>query len=558
MVNNSDNQAGTISYGQHYLLAVAFFSGMAVMGVEISASRLMAPFFGTSLSIWSAIIGSVMIALTLGYYLGGILADKHPRMSFLATWLFFASLFMIFLPYLAQPVMETTLGRFTAAHSSYGGGQGSYAIVTALVVCALMISAPVVVLGMTSPFIIRLDSLRSTEVGRISGKVFAFSTLGSILGTFLPALFLIPVIGTRFSFLLFGGMLLCITLPSIERGKSFLYALAVLGLVVALLLGIQGWGTSLGKYLVKEKETNYQYVRIYRLPVPSKTSEEPKMATVLLTDAGLGLQSMWVEGQPYTDSWQDFFAIVPRIYDVCNHGSPPNRLLLLGLGGACAPYLISQFYPDITIDGVEIDPLLIDAAKPYFPFSAVKNLNVHIGDGRFFLKSARMKYDAIVVDAFRPPFIPFHLATTEFFDQVKEHLAEDGIMVMNVGSSGKMLVFKGIANTVASVFPHVYFAQYYSPEDRSIIFSSRFIVASSKDLNLDNSDVEKRLFSVPDPQWRKIFETMRDRSGFESSQDTYFRKILFDPEKQYFRDDLSSLEVLSEREFLGLVTGLSK
>ena len=224
---NIATEPGTqTSSSSYYPIAVAFVSGMVVMGVEMSAGRLMAPFFGMSLSIWTAIIGSTMIALTAGYYLGGILAEKYPKISFLGTLLFFTGIFIVFLPYVTQPVMGIALERFgqqVATGLSTGAKGGNYRILVALTACALLISAPVVVLGMTSPFIIRLDSLRSgsLEVGRISGKVFAFSTLGSILGTFLPALVLVPLVGVRISFLIFGGALLGITVWSMERRRLF-------------------------------------------------------------------------------------------------------------------------------------------------------------------------------------------------------------------------------------------------------------------------------------------------------------------------------------------------
>ena len=319
------------------------------------------------------------------------------------------------------------------------------------------------------------------------------------------------------------------------------------------MLGIQGAGTKHGPYLVESKETNYQLVRIYRAPMENKTGGNRPYATLLLTEAGFGMQSMWVEGQSYTESWQDLFAIVPRIYEVLNERSP-GRLLVLGLGGACAPYLISRSYPDVVIDGVEIDSGLISAAKPHFPFSLVKHLNIHISDGRFFLKTTRTQYDVIIVDMFRPPHIPYHVATAEFFAQVKHRLTPNGILAMNVGSRGEKCVFDGIANTVAAVFPHVYFAQYFSPNESSL-FTNRLIVASAQNLRLEKSEVEERVFSVPDEAWRKVLDTMRDRRGFDAGQVSYFRRVPFDPAKTCFRDDSSSLEITAEREFLGLILG---
>ena len=216
--------------------------------------------------------------------------------------------------------------------------------------------------------------------------------------------------------------------------------------------------------------------------------------------------------------------------------------------------MISRSYPDVVIDGVEIDSGLISAAKPHFPFSLVKHLNIHISDGRFFLKTTRTQYDVIIVDMFRPPHIPYHVATAEFFAQVKHRLTPNGILAMNVGSRGEKRVFDGIANTVAAVFPHVYFAQYFSPNESSL-FTNRLIVASAQNLRLEKSEVEERVFSVPDEAWRKVLDTMRDRRGFDAGQASYFRRVPFDPAKTCFRDDSSSLEITAEREFLGLILG---
>ena len=529
------------------------------MGVEMCSSRLMAPFFGTSITIWTTIIGSTMIALAAGYYLGGIIAERAPRISLLGTLLFFASVFasvfVIFLPYTAQPVMQMTLGRFAeqAASSPAGSGFETYKVVIALAICAVLISMPVVILAMTGPFIIRVHALSSAAVGRISGRVFAFSTLGSILGTFLPALLLIPLVGTRLSFLIFGGLLLCVTLWSIERARFFFWGIGLLVLLSALLLGIQRLGTRHGQYLIEAKETNYQLVRIFRAPVETKALGGQAYATLMLTEAGLGMQSMWVEGQSYTESWQDLFTIVPRVYEVCN-AKAPRGLLLLGLGGACAPYLISRSYPDLVIDGVEIDSGLISTAKPYFPFSLVKLLNIHISDGRTFVRSTRSQYDLIIVDMFRPPLIPYHVATAEFFNEAKQRLTHNGILAMNVGTRGEKRVFDGIANTVASVFPYVYFAQYFRP-DESSVFINRLIVASTQDLHLEQSEVEERIFSVSDKDWRQILNTMRDRQGFDRGQESYFRRVQFNPAEPCFSDDSSSLEITAEKEFLGLILG---
>jgi len=543
-------------YKTWYLSIVAFCSGMAVMGVEMGSSRLFAPYFGTSISVWTVIIGSTMIALTLGYYLGGILADRNPRLSFLSGLLTVAAAVVIFLPYVVQPVMETTLDRFVsspAPASAPEGAMRSYSVIAALTVCAAFISAPVVVLGMTSPFIIRLASMRSAAVGHIAGRVFAFSTLGSILGTFLPALVLIPRVGTRFSFLIFGGGLLSVTVWSTGRWRSALVAVSMLVLLVGFQLGVQTSGPRQGRYLVHEKETIYQLVRIFRLPLADIGGQGPLQETILLTDAGFGIQSMWVDGQPHTDSWQDSFALVPRIYEACN-GAAPQRMLLLGLGGGCAPYVISQSYPHTIIDGVELDAELIEAAKPYFPYSRSPNLNVHVGDARFFLRTTPHRYDAIIVDVFRPPHIPVHVATVEFFAEIRQKLKPGGILAMNVACRDEKRVCSGIANTVADVFPYVYVSRYISPEAAGI-FTSHLFVASAEDLALERPDREEAVFASPDRTWKEVLEKMRTPQGYEQGQHSFFQRRGFDPEGTVFSDDRSSLDMVAEREFLGVILG---
>jgi spermidine synthase len=547
-------------YSTWYLSLVAFCSGMAVMGVEMGSSRLLAPYFGTSISIWTVIIGSTMIALTMGYYLGGILADRNPRLSFITALLTVAAAAVVFLPYVVQPVMDTTLDRFasgSAMTSAPDGAAKSYGIIAALLLCAGLISAPVVVLGMTSPFLIRLASMRSTAVGHVAGRVFAFSTLGSILGTFLPALVLIPRVGTRFSFLLFGGLLLAVTVWSTGRFRTLLLAVSALVLFLGFQLGSQTSGPRQGRYLVHEKETIYQLVRIFRLPLADVGAQSSLQGTILLTDAGFGIQSMWVEGQPQTDSWQDSFALVPRIYEACNNGAAPRRILLLGLGGGCAPYVISQSYPDAIIDGVELDSGLIEAAKPYFPYEKSPNLTIHVADARFFLRTRPQQYDVIIVDVFRPPHIPVHVATAEFFGEIRRKLLPGGILAMNVACRDENRVCNDIANTVADAFPHVYFSRYISP-DASGIFTNHLYVASADDLALDRPEREEAVFASPNPAWKEVFEKMRDPQGYEKGQRSFFRQRGFDPAGTVFSDDRSALDMVVEREFLGVILGKLK
>jgi predicted membrane-bound spermidine synthase len=513
------------------------------MGAEIASGRLMAPFFGTSLLIWTTIIGSTMMALTAGYYLGGIVSEKKPNLDWPAKALFCASAYLIFLPYFSKPVMAVSLSRFANI-----GSDSSNAVVLALIICGILVSAPLIILGMTSPYVIKLYG--SSETGKASGRVFAVSTLGSILGTFLPVLVLIPLVGVKLTFLFFGGILLISVLPGIKNSRNYFIISALIIITVALGLG---FNDQENPNLLAKKETQYEQVSIYRAANTTKDSSKANNTVFMITDAGLGLQSMWTDGLTFTNSWQDFFAVIPKIFEVQN-GRKPEKILIIGLGGAVAPYVISNFYPDAEFDGVEIDAGMIETAKPFFPYSKIKNLNTHISDGRLFLESSTRKYDVIIVDSFRPPHIPVHMATAEFFKSVMNHLDSRGILGMNIGTRGKMQVFNAIANTASVAIPFVYFAQYYSPEGESI-FTSRFLIGSREDLNLLQPEIENQVFRTSDPNWSKIFEGMRDVTGFEDGQKSLFRQFSFDPRKTVLTDDRSSLELISEKEFFGLITG---
>jgi spermidine synthase len=263
---------------------------------------------------------------------------------------------------------------------------------------------------------------------------------------------------------------------------------------------------------------------------------------------------MWIEGSPITDSWQDMFALVPRVYQAAN-GKLPDKMLLIGLGGACAPYLISQQCPDTIIDGVEIDKGLLEAAAPYFPFSHSPRLVSHVSDGRLFMRASHGQYDMVLVDAFRPPHIPFHLASLEFFAEVKQRMTRNGFLAMNIGTTGEKLVFRGIANTVAAVFPHVYYAEYFSAEGGSV-FTTCLLIASDKGLKADEPEVESEILAFPDQTWNKLFQAMRNQQrSSDGSQTSFFKRIPYDSGGTVFTDDLSALEIVSEKEFMPLTLG---
>lgn len=534
-----------------YPVILAFTSGMTIMGVEMCSSRLIAPFFGTSLLVWTVIIGSVMIALTCGYYCGGILSERSRSIGFLAGMLFCAAGFVIVVPYILKPFMQMALSSMKGFDVMQPGAASKWvyvSIVCALVMSVLIISLPVAVFGMTSPYLIKLASLESDRIGYEAGKIYAYSTLGSILGTFLPSIVTIPLLGTRFSFLLFGGALLAVTLPGIGRFRTW-FALAGCGLLLTgyLLAGSQAPIKDL-PHLVEERETPYGFVQIFK-----RTGSDNVTRTWLRFNEGFGIQSLWIEGGGPSYTVHDALAFAPHLRSAQCPDTGTKRFLILGLAGGVLSSKLAQQHPGSIIDGVEIDGGLIDAVKPYFPLNDTENLNIHIADARTFVQRNTIRYDAIFVDAYRAPYIPFHLATVEFYASLTERLKECGLLVLNVLSIGKDFPpFKGIANSAAAVFPHVWFFEFRLHARDQL--SSYIVVASMKDLGLDDPVVQDRLIADLAPTQQEAVTCMRSLRDTSVFPDSFFKRIRFDDTLDVFRDDKSALDVMFASAMMRLMT----
>ena len=212
------------------VLTVAFFSGMSVLAVEISASRLLAPFFGTSIIIWSVVIGLTLLYLSIGYWIGGRLADRRPDENILYNIVGIASFLVGLVPFMSKPVLSVS----SQAIASLNGGLFFGSLVGVL----LLLAVPLTMLGMVSPFAIRLVTTDVRQAGKRAGQVFAVSTIGSILGAFIPVLLLIPTVGTRSTFLIFAVLLLSLALIATSIGRRRLLYGALLAILVVLWIAV--------------------------------------------------------------------------------------------------------------------------------------------------------------------------------------------------------------------------------------------------------------------------------------------------------------------------------
>ncbi|HEY0603916.1 MAG TPA: fused MFS/spermidine synthase [Herpetosiphonaceae bacterium] len=439
-----------------FLIAAVLTGGICSLGIELTASRLLQPFFGSSQLIWANVIGLTLIYLTIGYRLGGRLADRRPDQSVLALILLAAGLSTAPIPLLARPILAWSASAFTTF--SVGVFFGSFFGVL------ILFSIPIILLGMVSPFAIRLSMNDVSTAGSTAGSLYALSTVGSIIGTFLPVLVLIPAIGTNLTFYVFSLALVVMGALGMRRPIALVAIPAVI--VLALLqLGLSGIREPFcrGCTSLYETESSYNYIQVASNNYGPGGSEQ----IGLILNEGQAIHSIFNTRYGETKNtadlltngpW-DFFNIAPYVYANRTKGDV-DSLLMIGSAAGTIPKQFLAFYGnDARIDAVEIDPEIVKIGREYFQMEdqSVPNYKVYTEDGRVFLNRSQETYDVIGMDAYHQPYIPFHLTTHEFFTEVDAHLAADGVAVVNAGKPGTdYRLVNALASTMRSVFPQVF------------------------------------------------------------------------------------------------------
>jgi len=434
-----------------YIYVLSFFSGMCIMAIELCASRLMAPFFGTSSFVWTNIIGVIMIALSAGYVIGGKLADRKPRLDILLKLLLAACAFLLLLPFVAFIVVQWLSSSMQSLDSSF-----SFIFLGSLLAIALLFSPPIVILGMTSPFLIRIVA-QTDRVGVSAGRIFGISTVGSVLGTFLPVLVLIPAIGTAKTIMLFSAALFVVTALGFTGKTSALISVAA---IVPFFFPVPDARQTPGK--IHATESAYQYIEVF---------DRGSYRYLVYNDAA-GFQTVANKRGPLTgrNYYYDYYSLLPFIFE----GTPRNALII-GLGGGIIANQFRYFHPQIVVDGVEIDPKVIQIARDYFALRP--DVGVFNQDGRIFVTLSKRKYDIVIIDAYTQQiYIPFHLTTVEFFTQLKDRLSEQGIVAMNVSAPrADSPLLLSIMNTLRLVFRHVYLFRIPMTSDNIVLVSDRSV-----------------------------------------------------------------------------------
>ncbi len=451
---------------KYYLYMTEFFAGMSVMAVELGASRLLAPYFSSSQIVWTIIIGTIMIAMALGNIWGGRQADRDPNPDRLYRRLFIAAVWIAAIPLLGKYVILgiSALLVFTV--------NSNLLVLAAFFACMVLFVYPLFLLGTVTPSLVKCTVNRLDDSGKIVGALGAFNTIGSILGTFLPTFVTIPAVGTSVTFLIFSGILLVLSLIYFisKKSEKKRCAASVIFFVVCSVFGCSGSFAFWESNLLYEGESVYNYLQV------KDTGNKVLFSTNVL----FGIQSILVKDKDLTGMYPDYALAAPLMAGVAGRtGEESTEALILGMGTGTYARQCSRYFPNLTIRGVEIDSKITELAYRYFDLP--DKVTVTTYDGRAYLQAVETAYDVIMVDAYQDITIPFQMSSVEFFQMVRTHLKEGGVMVvnMNMKSESEGNINEYLADTIADVFPQVYTVDVSGT-------TNRILYASGKDTMRSN------------------------------------------------------------------------
>jgi spermidine synthase len=433
------------------------------MALELVGSRILAPVFGDSIFVWGALIGVVMAALSLGYYVGGRMADRRPSYGVFTMILISAGVLILLIPLSSPFILEVTY--LSGAGERYGP----------IIASILLLAAPTILLGMVSPYSVRMSAESISKLGGISGSLGSISTAGSIFGTFFTVFVLIPSFGVRQIVFSLGVVLIAVAVVGmtwVEKGLIFTLVLVLL--MPSLFVGGGPFLGISGNALVR-KDTPYSTLTVI-------DSEADGTRTMYLNN--MPHSAMYLNGSNravfrYTDYFNLAFLFNPEA----------ERVLFIGGGGFSGPKQFLEYYPNTTVDVVEIDPDVVAVAREHFGVTDDPRLRIFAMDGRAFLREAGT-YDIVILDAYSKTYVPFHLMTREFFQALSEHMSPEGVVVSNlisslIGDTSELL--KAEVNTVSGVLPQVYI---FPTRSKLLSLVQNIALVATKDpVKLDEADL---------------------------------------------------------------------
>ncbi len=409
------------------LCAQAFLAGGFIMTLEMLGFRMLAPYFGYSTYIWGSLIGTTMAALSLGCLIGGFLADRYPRPPFVSVVVLLAGLYLGAVSFLYRSLLLFC--------QNLGLVGGSIAATT------LLFAFPMALLSAASPYLVRMAA-RESRVGSAAGRISSVSTVGSIVGTCLASFYLIPVSGSHRTLILCAACLVLLGVAGLSYHRRHWAFLAVLLLPVLANFS----NPSLGKDVILSVESAYSHVEVHKVG-----------KWLVLKPENNFIHSIYDPERIMTGNVWDYYCLAPLLMQ------NPRTCLVLGAGGGTSVRQYQHFWPAMHVTALDIDPVIARVATEHFGIRADSpNLEMVIEDARTFLRNRKeARYDFIQIDLFRGGvFIPFYLATREFFSDCRRDLNPGGMLIMNVnvleGSDPDApSLFASIGNTLADVFPTV-------------------------------------------------------------------------------------------------------
>ena len=449
------------------LQLTVFVCGAVLLGVEIVGSRVLAPYFGSSIFVWGSLISTFLAGLTVGYYTGGFLADRKPDLSAMATLILVAGVLVVILPVVAPPVNRVI--------ASVDFGPRLNPLLSTL--CLFFL--PSVFMGTVSPYAIKLAASSLATIGNTAGLIYAISTAGSIVGALVTAFYLIQLIGVR----------------------SILYSLGVTLMALALLLLVvnRAGCRRLGKQAIAWGVLAVLCAGLPAAAAAKVLYEKDSLYHRIIVTEGDGLRTLRFDrlrqsALDLNDPDRMVFHYTQYLHLAMAFHDNPQRALFIGLGGGSAPRRFHQDYPNLRIDVAELDPEVVNVAKRYFGFEESERMKVQAVDGRIFLQKTPHRYDIIVLDAYYADAIPFHLTTREFLKELKAKLTPTGIVVSNIignvrGPDSKL--FRSIVKTMETEFAqtHVF---------PVVEVSNIIVIASQGKERLGKQEVIRRARSLED------------------------------------------------------------
>jgi spermidine synthase len=420
------------------LKLVVFIAGAVLMALEMTGSRVLAIHFGSSIYVWGAIIGIFLTALSAGYFAGGMLADRWPTFTVLSILVLIAGVWIALIPLYANRVCRAILQLNTGERPG------------PLIATLILFGGPSVLLGMVSPYAVRIAARAIESMGNVAGRLYALSTFGSIVGTLLTAFWLIPAVGVRALLQVLGLCLILLTLVSLAatRKRRIIVGTILVVCAVFVLVGVRRNTTERGnnQTVVYEGDSVYHYI----LVVDDVRRNARFLQFNNYIESGIDLNPPYATRVSYTNGFELARIFKPKL----------ERILIIGGGGGVGARKFVEDDPETRVDLVEIDPLVVDLSLKFFHLQPSDRLHVHVDDGRNFVRRTKDKYDLVILDAFTiGGQIPFHLTTKEFMQEIQQVLTPDGLLLANINGSlvgSRSRIVRAEFKTASEVFGNVY------------------------------------------------------------------------------------------------------